>query len=85
MTKKYYENTTEEIVIYDSAGNTEKVRIEVNKIKKSESLITANENTKTLPKVLPNAGGSTIIWGILFVIIISVIYYIKNKKMKDIK
>ena len=85
LTKKYYENTTEEIVIYDSAGNTEKVRIEVNKIKKSESLITANENTKTLPKVLPNAGGSTIIWGILFVIIISVIYYIKNKKMKDIK
>ena len=91
LTKNYSSNATDEVVLYDLAGNSEKVIVEVNNIDKGNNVTYGDSETydnssgKTLPKVLPNTGIKTIIWIILALTTIAVVYYIKNKKMKDIK
>lgn len=95
LSREYRENTKEDIIITDQAGNTTIAKIEISNIEKTKIEENENENTNTntntnsdttvTEKVLPKAGKVNIIIAIITIAIISTILYIKLKKYKDIK
>lgn len=96
LTKIYEENKEELIEIYDLAGNSTKVSISIKNIDKNKEIKPEQNESdtyvseevignKVLPKILPFTGIGTMILVIVLLTAISIILYIKNRKMRDIK
>ena len=83
LTKDYEKNTNEKIVVYDLAGNSTEVEINI------DNIITENSNNKsenTAPFSLPKAGENIILISLIIIIsVIAIILKIKLKSYKDIK
>lgn len=78
LTKEYSQNKEEELIVCDLAGNERKISIKVNNIEKSD-------NT-TADSPIPQTGKNiTISISIAFIMLISIVEYIKLKKFKEIK
>jgi len=93
LTKKYEKNVEETIKIYDIAGNELEVQISVKNIDKTTTQKPVVEDTQnsekpdTAPSRIPDAGSNTLIGVIIItiIIIISIVLWTKNRKLKDIK
>ena len=81
LTKNYTENKSEEVIIYDIAGNSQKVKINVTEIVNNKTEI-PNEIDKSIsPKILPNTGKKVIFFSIFVVLLfLVIIFYRKSKK-----
>ena len=80
LTKDFNSNTTEEIIVYDLAGNGTIQEININNINNIKDLTIA-------PTILPKTGENFIIifMSIFMTMLISMIMYKKYKNYKDIK
>ena len=89
LTKVYTENTTEEVEIYDLAGNNKTAKISINNINNNamnkDDVI--QENSNMAPTMLPKAGEKRkIIEKIIIslILVFSIILFIKLKIYEDI-
>lgn len=79
LTKAYSSNETEEIIIYDLAGNNTIQKIEIKNIVKKQ------DNT-VAPKIMPKTGAKYLTFIIIILtVIISILLGIKLKSFKEIK
>lgn len=81
LIKNYSENETEEVTVYDLAGNSSTTKVATTKV-----AITNTEVDKTVsPKVLPNTGAKAFVAVVLILLVFSIIGFINTRRLKDIK
>ena len=86
LTKTFTQNTSEDVTVYDIAGNNTKVKINVSNIDNTQKAFaedTKNTNSQTAkPTILPKTGIKTVILVVILgLLIIATIFYRKNKNL----
>ena len=86
LTKIYTQNKSEEVIIYDMADNSQKIKINVTEIASNKNKSEGNIDKSVSTKILPDTGKNIIIYIIgTVLIVLGIIFYKKNKKYNFIK